>query len=198
MPGETDKTYMRCDDFIQSYSDFRDGTVTEESRSVYERHLAECARCRRYDRVVTGGVMLYSELPPHQVSPDFMPRLQHRIYHLEDATRLTTKRTVGSAALVAVAGVGFLAVTWLPFATRMSVEVQLPSVTVEAPAPAYAEESDLFRADQRLFPETGFLLPYHPTLDESDDLFTRFSIPVDERSYENPGVTAPRQLDSER
>ena len=189
---------MRCEDFIHDYSDFRDGLVTETSRAGYERHLAECARCRRYDHVVSRGAALYSELPSPSVSPDFMPRLQHRIYHLEDATRLTTRRTVGSAALVAVAGVGFLAVTWLPFAGRMSVEVRLPSVTVEAPQPAYAEESDLFEPGGRFFPEGGFLLPYHPTLDESDDLFTRYSIPIDERSYENLGAQAPGQLDSER
>jgi hypothetical protein len=45
-------------------------------------------------------------------------------------------RPGGSAALVAVAAVGLLAIVWLPFASRIPVEVELAPVSVSAPAPA--------------------------------------------------------------
>jgi hypothetical protein len=189
---------MRCHDFIEGYSEFRDGFVSDEGRSEYEHHLAECANCRRYDRVVDEGVMLYGELPGARASQDFFPRLQHRIYHLEDAARLTTRRAVGSAALVAVAGVGFLAVTWMPFAMRMSVEVQLPPVAVEAPAPDLTGRPDnVFEAAQR-FPDATFLLPFHPTLDESSDLFTPYSLTVEGAWPDVSGAPTNGQLDSAR
>ncbi|MDH3734436.1 MAG: zf-HC2 domain-containing protein [Gemmatimonadota bacterium] len=187
---------MRCDHFIETYSEYRDGLVTDEVRARYEHHLAECGRCRRYDHVVRQGAMVYSELPGPSVSHDFLPRLQHRIYHVEDAARLTTRRAVGSAALVAVAGVGFLAVTWLPFATRMSVEVQLPPVAVEAPGVDLVESrAPLFDTGPYLTPGS-FLLPFHPTLDESSDLFPTGSLLIEERTYEAGGPAS--QLDSER
>ena len=52
---------------------------------------------------------------------------------MDDESRLPRPTPVGSAALVAVASVGFLALAWLPFATRISVEVALPPVAVETP-----------------------------------------------------------------
>lgn len=190
---------MRCEHFIESYSEYRDGLLPDEERAGYERHLAECARCRRYDYAVARGVVVYSELDEPTASPDFMPRLQHRIYHMEDATRLTTRRAIGSAALVAVAGVGFLAVTWLPFATRMSVEVQLQPVAVEAPGAELAErESPLFDSGPYLSRTGTFLVPFSPTLDESPDLFPTTSLLIGERRYDEGGVTANSQLDSER
>ncbi|MFV1986925.1 MAG: anti-sigma factor [Gemmatimonadota bacterium] len=189
---------MRCHDFIERYSEFRDGFVTDEDRAECERHLAECANCRRYDRAVDEGVTLYDALPGASPSHDFFPRLQHRIYHLEDAARLTTRRAVGSAALVAVAGVGLLAVTWLPFATRLSVEVQLPPVAVEAPSPDPAARSDnVFEARQR-FPDATFFLPFYPSLDESSDLFTTYSLSVGGAWPEASGAPMSGQLDSAR
>jgi hypothetical protein len=145
---------------------------------------------------VEQGVSLCHELPAASASHDFLPRLQHRIYHLEDAARLTPKRAVGSAALVAVAGVGFLAVTWLPFATRMSVEVQLPPVAVEAPAPEFAERA-LFDEGPR-FNDAAFLTPFYPSLDGSSDLFTSYSLTVEGGWPQGQAVPAGGQLDSAR
>lgn len=166
---------MLCDAFIQNYSDFRDRLIDEALRREYERHLVECEKCCRYDRVVERGVAVYCDLPAATASPDFMPRLQHRIYHVEDAARLTSKRALGSAALVAVAGVGFLAVTWLPFATRMSVEIQLPTVAVDAPATA--GPANLFSPGPYVS-SGSFLLPLNPTLDEPMDLFSTYSLTI--------------------
>jgi len=166
---------MLCNDFIENHADFRDRLMDEAARGAYERHLLHCPRCRRYDQVVDRGVALYCDLPTPTASPDFMPRLLHRIYHLEDAVRLTSKRALGNAVLVAVAGVGFLTVVWLPFATRMSVEVQLPMVAVDAPPAPVAEPPALF-GDGPYVSHGAFLLPLTPTLDEPADLFSSYSL----------------------
>jgi hypothetical protein len=52
-------------------------------------------------------------------------------------------RLGGGAALVAMAAVGLLAVVWLPFASKIPVEVELAPVAVTAPATG-AEVPSLF------------------------------------------------------
>lgn len=124
---------MRCDDFLEGYSDFVDGRLGPPDHRSFEAHLESCGSCARYDRVVQRGLFIYRNLPELQPSPDFLPRLRHRLYHVRDGDRLAQATPMGSAALVAVAAVGFLALAWLPFASRLSVEVALPPVAVEAP-----------------------------------------------------------------
>lgn len=189
---------MRCNEFIDGYSDFRDGLVTDEARVQYERHLAACDRCVRYDRVVSRGVEVCCDLLAAEPSPDFLPRLQHRIFHVEDGARLTSRRALGSAALVAVAGVGLLAVAWLPFATRMSVEVQLPPVAVDAPPASLADRPSLFGDGPYVSPRSQFLVPFHPTLDGASDLFSPRPLTLRVGSATGPGAPASVQLDSSR
>jgi len=167
---------MLCKDFIENHADFRDRLMDDAVRAAYERHLLDCESCRRYNQVVDRGVALYCDLPSPTPSPDFMPRLLHRLYHLDDAVRLTSRRALGSAALVAIAGVGFLTVAWFPFANRMSVEIQLPMVAVDAPAPV-PEPPTLFGDGPYVSPDP-FLVPVMPTLDEPADLFSRYSLTI--------------------
>src|SRR2546427_7741553 len=49
---------MTCAEFLERYTDFRDGLITapRELRR-FERHLARCAGCRRYDTAVRRGVL---------------------------------------------------------------------------------------------------------------------------------------------
>lgn len=124
---------MGCEDFLESYSDFVDGRLEPARHGAFEAHLERCASCARYDRVVQRGLFIFRNLPELQPSSDFLPRLRHRLYHVQDQERIARGTPVGSAALVAVAAVGFLAVAWLPFATRLTVELELPPVAVEAP-----------------------------------------------------------------
>lgn len=188
---------MLCNEFIEGYTEFRDGFVTEAVRVAYERHLASCERCARYDRVVRRGVEACCALPSAEPSPDFLPRLQHRIYHVEDAARLTSRRALGSAALVAVAGVGLLAVTWLPFATRMNVEIQLAPVAVEVPPPA-SVQPNLFSDGPYVAPRAQFLAPLRPTLDGGSDLFSPFPLTIPVGAAMGPEMGASGQLDSAR
>ena len=125
---------MDCEEFLNGYSDYADGLRTPEQLRRFERHLQRCPACARYDRVVRQGIDLFRNLPRPDASPDFLPRLRHRLYHIDDRTVLGS-RPGGSAALIAIAAVGLLAIVWLPFAGRIPVEVELAPVAVTAPPP---------------------------------------------------------------
>lgn len=126
---------MECKEFLEGYSAYLDGVVSREEKEAFREHLERCEACTRYDRVVQRGIEIFRNLPRPDPSPDFFPRLRHRLYHIEDGIPFDSARHGGSAALVAVAAVGLLALAWLPFATQMPVEVELPAVAVEAPPP---------------------------------------------------------------
>lgn len=125
---------MQCNSFVERYTDFRDGLLSPEQETEFEEHLEACPACRRYDRVIHGGIDLLCELPTPEASEDFMPRLQHRLYNLDQGVLdASSNRFLGSAALVAVASVGLLALFWLPFAANVPIEVELPAVAAERP-----------------------------------------------------------------
>ncbi len=123
---------MECDEFISGYSSYRDGLLGPEREERFRDHLSACDSCARYDRVVRKGTRVLRDLPRPEPSPDFLARLRHRLYHVRDGIPLSADRG-GGPAVVAVAAVGLLAFAWLPFATQMSVEVELPAVAVEEP-----------------------------------------------------------------
>lgn len=184
---------MLCKDFIQGYSEYADDRLPPDARARYEAHRRTCGACDRYHAVVRRGVAEYRSLPTVRPSPDFLPRLQHRLYHVDDAGRLSNGPHLGSAALVAVAAVGFLALAWLPFATRMSVEVELPAVAVEAPVRAVAgrPERSLFGRGPYVAPVTRYWVPIQPTLDGGDDLFRSWSLSIPDRAGSETGAVAP-------
>lgn len=124
---------MLCEEFLEGYSEFLDGRLPHDQRTAFKAHREACRTCGRYDSVVRRGLHVWRNLPQIDSSPDFVPRLRHRLYHVDDSSSFSENRHLGSAALVAVASVGLLALAWLPFATRMTVEVELPAVAVEAP-----------------------------------------------------------------
>lgn len=125
---------MECREFLEGYSSYLDGLVGEDDLRSFRAHIESCESCARYDRVVQRGLKVFRNLPRLDPSPDFLPRLRHRIYHVQDDIPLSSVRHGGNAALLAVAAVGLLALAWLPFASQVPVEVQLPEVAVERPA----------------------------------------------------------------
>ncbi len=140
---------MQCEEFLEGYSEFLDGRLGKERRAAFEAHREACCICGRYDRVVQRGLSVWRNLPDIDPSPDFLPRLRHRLYHVDDEAHLSQSRHVGSAALIAVAAVGMLALAWLPFATRMTVEVELPPLAVEAPADVSGTLGPTYRSPAR-------------------------------------------------
>lgn len=135
-----------CDRFIQEYSDYRDGVLTADRQAEFREHVAACACCARYDRVLRAAGDLLSQLPGAEPDEDFMPRLQHRLYNIDEGLGdLPAHRFAGAAALVGVAAVGILALFWLPFAATVPMEMQLDPVAAYIPPPTEVEVPNLFR-----------------------------------------------------
>lgn len=173
---------MCCEEFIASYTEYCDGRLSAEMRDRFEKHIDACDSCRRYRNVLDRGVAMWRALPAASASPDFLPRLQHRLYHLDDAGKLSPRQHLGSAALVAVASVGFLAMSWLAFATRIAVEVELPPMAAKAPAALVADRSpSLFDEGPYVEQRNRFYVPARPHLDGEAGFFTihEWSVPAD-------------------
>ena len=137
---------MSCDQFIERYTDFRDGVLDAESLTEAETHLADCPCCARYHRVMQRGIELLSDIPIAETSDDFMPRLRHRLYNVDCGVAEGRRSFGGSAALVGVAAVGLLALFWLPFAASVPLEMELPAVSAQYPPPGSGELPSLYRS----------------------------------------------------
>ncbi len=196
---------MRCAEFLNAYSEFVDDRLPPARHALFREHLANCSACCRYHRVLHQGVAECRSLPTVHSSQDFLPRLQHRLFHVDDAGRLTHRHHLGAAALVAVASVGLLALAWLPFATRVSVEVELPPVAVElpripAPESSARPERSIFNEGPFFSPVTEYLEPLPQALDGPDDFFTPFTpmVPIVPTTPPTEDVTLDSSLDGSR
>ncbi|MGW8282611.1 MAG: anti-sigma factor family protein [Gemmatimonadota bacterium] len=136
-----------CNRFLQEYSEYRDGALSAEQEAEFREHVSACPCCARYDRVLRAGSELLSSLPSEEPAEDFMPRLAHRLYNVDEGlTGTPAHQFAGAAALVGVAAVGILALFWLPFAAIAPVEMQLDPVAAYAPAPGDGDLPSLFRS----------------------------------------------------
>lgn len=137
---------LDCSEFLMDYSGFRDGSLEEVRRAAMQAHLASCRSCERYDRVIQGGVALLRGLPEIEPSSDFMPRLRHRIYHLEDAAVLRERRASGaSAVLLSGIALAIAATAWAPLVRTSPPVIELPPIVAHAPHRVEAVQH-LFRA----------------------------------------------------
>jgi hypothetical protein len=120
-----------CAEFLDSYSDFRDGFMSSERKAGFEAHIQVCGSCARYDRVVGGGVQVFRSLPPVTPSADFQDRLLRRLYATDGAMGRH-----GSGASVAVTLMICLALgagAWLPALRPQADPVRLPPIVAHAP-----------------------------------------------------------------
>ena len=92
---------MDCPEFLDRYTDFRDGLVTapRELRR-FERHLVTCAGCRRYDAAVQRGLAALREGESLVPSPAFRRRLDER---LEQERRARAEPVAPAHARIAAA-----------------------------------------------------------------------------------------------
>src|SRR2546429_4925989 len=95
---------MTCAEFLERYTDFRDGLITapRELRR-FERHLLRCAGCRRYDTAVRRGVLALQAAGTIEPSRDFRRRLDARLERERRAARDVPARAGVAAALVLAA-----------------------------------------------------------------------------------------------
>lgn len=71
---------MRCPEFLDRYSDFRDGLVmAPRELRRFRRHLALCPSCRAYDQAVREAVATLQSTPEVAPSPGFRERLERRL-----------------------------------------------------------------------------------------------------------------------
>lgn len=71
---------MICREFVDRYTEFRDGLITapRELRR-FQRHLAQCAACRRYDVALRHAVQALHAAAAIEPSADFRRRLEARL-----------------------------------------------------------------------------------------------------------------------
>jgi len=105
---------MTCQEFLARHSDFVDLELDPREHARAEAHRASCPKCARYDRVVRSGVRLLRGLPEVEPSPDFFPKLQHRLFHLDEELKRGDRGTsAGAVASLAVAAALAL-LAWSP------------------------------------------------------------------------------------
>jgi len=95
---------MRCKEFLERHSDFRDGLITapRELRQ-FMRHVAHCASCRRYDATVRQAVQALHSASPITLSADFRQRLDARLAVERRRVPRPPARSGFSAALLVLA-----------------------------------------------------------------------------------------------
>jgi|SRR5918996_4490736 hypothetical protein len=128
---------MDCRQFLTRYSDFRDGLVTlPRERRRFERHLARCEQCRRYDTAVRRGALALQGVGHVEPSPGFRRRLDERLRrerHMVAPPVLPKRANVVAAFFVALA----VTMVVLEVATggrrRLAVAPELPPVPFPKP-----------------------------------------------------------------
>ena len=70
----------KCLHYLQSLSDYVDGTLGEELCRELETHVAECENCRIVVNTLTKTVSLYHQLP----SPEMPSDVKERLYKVLD------------------------------------------------------------------------------------------------------------------
>ena len=70
---------ITCTDFLQQYSDYRDGLIPESERHRLEGHLAACRQCQAYDARVARGVIVLQNSGEIEPTGDLRRQLRERI-----------------------------------------------------------------------------------------------------------------------
>lgn len=101
---------LSCNEVLARHSEYIDGEMTPPDTERWRAHLAECATCARYDRVLRKGVSVLaaSELQP---DPEFTMHLRYRLAD----ERYGMTRPLGNNLAVGLSTAAILAlIAWLP------------------------------------------------------------------------------------
>src|SRR6266545_6632963 len=131
---------MTCGEFLDRYTDFRDGLIgAPRELRRFERHLAQCACCRKYDAAVRRGVLALQAAESIEPSPAFRRRLDARLARERDAARQVPARAGIAAALFIAAALALVALEGLrrpPVARAPALPpVPFPKPVVQAGVP---------------------------------------------------------------
>ena len=147
-----------------------------------EAHLSECPKCRRYSEALLAGRDLIRSLPSLDVPSDFRPRLDHRIFHIEDGKSIARQSMGTGATTVSVLAVAVLVAlsAWAPVLQLLDSQVELPPVIVAEPTlPSFTPEEPkpTFPRNLPIFTTTEF---QDGIWGDSHDLLREYS-PIGER-----------------
>lgn len=107
---------MNCQEFLKLHSEFLDEQMPREEAERCRAHMASCASCARYDRIVRRGLELLRGRPAPEVSDGFTARLDQRVLGGGREDILTDRAAgAGSGATMALAIAALLALAaWGP------------------------------------------------------------------------------------
>ncbi len=144
-----------CREFLEGYSEYRDGRLDAGDRSSFAGHMAGCSACRRYDRVIRTGVRVLRE-PGAAPSRAHLSVAEVRFRAAALERESPALGTAGSRSTLsaAVAVALFLAaVAWSPFLSAGTPEIEMPPLFAGAPpsasVPAFAPLARLSPPDVR-------------------------------------------------
>ena len=83
--------------------------------------------------MIEQGSALLRTLPKPKLSENFVPRLRHRLYHVDDQHTLRSVTSVAMPAALLTVAVVLLIVSWLPVIRDTTPEIALETVVVEQP-----------------------------------------------------------------
>lgn len=149
-PGKAGRSHeVGCDEYLARHSEYLDGLLSPLAAARLSAHAAACGSCARYDRIVRKGIDLVRDLPDVQPSEDFEQRLQHRIFHMEDAQSLQSRPAGLAAALGVAAAIALLA--WSPMimtgarddvaATAVEESTTVASIGVQGAVPLFSQSA---------------------------------------------------------
>ena len=124
---------MNCSDYVAARTDHLDGSALEEDVRGLEAHLESCAACRRYRAVVEKGAELLRALPEPELTEDFGPRLQHRLYHVDEEAALYGAASATPAMTVVGMALLLTAIAWSPTLRQRAPEIVLEPIVVDQP-----------------------------------------------------------------
>ena len=124
---------MTCSKYFKNFSDLIDGHTAKEDVRAFEEHLDECSACSRHRRVIEQGSALLRALPRPKLSENFVPKLRHRLYHVDDQHSLRSPASVAMPAALLATAVVLMIVSWLPILRDATPEIALETVVVEQP-----------------------------------------------------------------
>jgi len=122
---------MNCSRYVADFSIFLDGNAPEDELRDFEAHLAECDACRRYRQVVEQGSEVLRALPWPELTEDFGPRLQHRLYHVDDSVALAHGASATPAMTVVGMALLLTAIAWSPTLWPNAPQIALEPIVVD-------------------------------------------------------------------
>lgn len=123
---------MNCSQVVANFTDYLDGVASAENAAAIERHLASCTACGRYEMVLRRGSRLLRSLPEPELREDFAPRLQHRLFHVDNERAVQVTAESGAPALTVLAiAIVLAAAAWSPTLFQTETVVQLEPIVVD-------------------------------------------------------------------